>query len=1310
MTDKNIKGSKILDDGFKMKGEEDPFEFLDGVSKLSSTPIHYLPGYKMLPGYVEPVVEKEPEPEPDPVYTLEQEKELLRTDPHNFIRGKIKSQVQDVVWLDMLKENLKEMEEKRRATEASYDDRCIVCTMPYGTCAHTKEFLAEKTPIFKDKAKDEVDQELEDMMAVIGGSMEIETHADATSDIDIETMKWEKMNVDKSDKIGDIQFSLATPSSRGWHSSVYFDQHNVVVIFGGFRYKNKAVPQPFGEAPTKKDVEYLNDLYIYNCIGRSWHSVKFHPEGPGGRYGHVAAALDERRMMIYGGRGGNGQFLADTWVYDIIDDSWVACEMSVDSPPPSPRIFSSCAAVQSDAYLFGGTDGVENFGDLWIFHGGQLNSYKDTTSASAMRWERALVVGIPPSPRYGHQIIALHEPYRSEFQDKPVPPRLVVVGGCTVSPQSEIFGTALTPAETKHMLDLGVHLEKQYRREGSVAELGGLSLQSSIENSADFRVGPKDLYQQAARITSHLAALELNTREAEREIVKQQHLMEASRALKLKKAKHSNPDADVVFLDTQEMTWKQPMYPKLNGEFPPSRIHFSAVSTCGYLLVMGGAKPTSLNFSCIDEEHHRIYALDIRRCTWFQAAPRSSTEYLELPISIAEADVTRARNKIKLEASRGQSLGAKNGMTVELAEAQAVEKVCLWRLKYLRNLSENMTEPPAPRWGATAVLCRSRGFLIGGWYNETIVPPLDSYILDLEQEHERRRREDDEFHKKLEEDRQNEEARSSQQNMQSAYELKQLIAAESENAAKERFKMGIEDILSCVPPLTRMNPVTCTKVNAHTVWLQWDPLIKNSSEQDIDPSTVQYKVWMITSYQHLTVEDRVLVMPAAALEAIEAEKARKALGDDDNVSVLSASTAPSALVQPRNNFPSDISLGTSTAGETTAVTTQKGYDFSDYRGPGFPGEIIRVHLEAGLFDVAFDDGQIELNISRKRIKLEKDRWELEEDLEYEEDDEFLELVDPPEGMSMAAFTAKRAEKLKIKEQNSHLTMLNRESYMIREEMSIATKKRINRKLGIRQRKLKALKRFTTPKEVLKQQEEEKKRQSKKRRAIKDAQQAEEEEGEGGKGKGKGKGTGGKIKFDDKEGGSGERKGAEEGDGDAASSSIHSSDDDELSDSDSGSDFELDPEKGFDRKKYMKRLDNPKDMSKVHVTVDVEKPWELVYMGNDNHCEVSGLIPAEVLSQIPDYAVTVQFSIQAIGVDFPTYEHSQLSEPIEVRTRPENNIRDPNQDPISALNTPRDDFAASKNKKKLLDALSAAKKKGGFEAYELEGEGQGEYYM
>jgi hypothetical protein len=45
-----------------------------------------------------------------------------------------------------------------------------------------------------------------------------------------------------------------------------------------------------------------------------------------------------------------------------------------------------------------GTDGLDNFGDLWVFRG----------SESILRWERLVAVGLPPCPRYGHQMVLLN--------------------------------------------------------------------------------------------------------------------------------------------------------------------------------------------------------------------------------------------------------------------------------------------------------------------------------------------------------------------------------------------------------------------------------------------------------------------------------------------------------------------------------------------------------------------------------------------------------------------------------------------------------------------------------------------------------------------------------------------------------------------------------------------------------------------------------------------------------------------------------------------------------------------------------------
>lgn len=46
-----------------------------------------------------------------------------------------------------------------------------------------------------------------------------------------------------------------------------------------------------------------------------------------------------------------------------------------------------------------GTSGTEYFADLWVFRG----------SESALRWEPLVAVGVPPSPRFGHQMVVLYD-------------------------------------------------------------------------------------------------------------------------------------------------------------------------------------------------------------------------------------------------------------------------------------------------------------------------------------------------------------------------------------------------------------------------------------------------------------------------------------------------------------------------------------------------------------------------------------------------------------------------------------------------------------------------------------------------------------------------------------------------------------------------------------------------------------------------------------------------------------------------------------------------------------------------------------
>lgn len=1281
---------------YRLKREESPLDFLDSISRLSSTPLRYTPGYNTTIDEIDELDASNEQPsqeEDEKAKTWEEEKELLRTDPHTYVRSRIRHQVQDVIWLEHLRQQLEEMEEKRKTASGSYDDRCIVCTLPYGTCIHTQEWVDDKNPLFVDKPKDAVEKEMDDLMAAIGGSVEIETEAVESDDIEMETMKWVPMYVADSDKIGDSYTSLATPHPRGWHSAVYFEKHNFIVVFGGFRYKKGVVPQPFDAVVKERDVEFLNDICVYDLVGKSWHAGKVHPQGPGGRYGHVAAAIDEDRMMIFGGRGGRGQFLSDTWIYDIINDVWTLLDIDASNPPPAPRVFSSAHSNGKDVYLFGGTDGVDNFGDLWIF---RANS-KET------RWERTIAVGTCPSPRYGHRVIVLHEPMQTFTE-----PRIAIVGGCTVSPQSEVQGAALTAAETKQMLDLGRVLESSYRAEGAMAQLHGQTLEANLGSMDDSDIpgSMKGLYRTAAQNTAHLHTLEMESRAAEVAIVEAHHLMEASKSYKIKKARHPNPHTDVFILNTEEMTWQSQLFPKIKGSLPPSRMHFGCFSRGNHIILVGGAKPTSLGHSVVEGDHSRLYVLELSKMIWSQVSPQDTGEYLEIPLRIAEAEVMRAISKVALERDRGKALGAKNGMTMEVAEAEAVLKVCKWRANRVKLEIQSALQPPPPRWGSCLVGAGPRAYYLNGWYSSEIVGRQEAYVLDLEQEHERRRREDEEFHRELEAKRRAEESQTAAGDMQSAYELRQLILNEAVNAAKERHKMGIEDILSSIPAITTPEAPRLLKANAQSLWLGWDPVEYDSREIPVNPEKVQYKVYMITSYNHVAVGDRVYVMPAEAVASMEAERREREKGpDDDDVSVLTDTSALHKAKIMSNMTNSNISLGSiasstqadgSPSKSADAKNKKVTYDYSSYRGDGFPGEIVAMDITTGRFSIAFDDGTSESGVHRKRVRLQSkvDKENVEDsDDEYEEEDE------KPEGMAEEQWQAIVAKEKKWKEKNAKLNFFGKESYMVRESMSIVAKKRIVRKLGVRQRKLEALQHFYTTEEKRKELEMLEKF-NKKRKGLKS--QSDD--------------TKNSAKV---ENGVMEEKTPKE--------------DDEWEEE---QDLELDPSKGFDRHKYIASLETPKGDGKAHrLTVKVPSKWDLIYCGSDTTLEVGGIVPADILRLYPDYECSVRFVMQVVGVDFPSYEHSKMSDIVEYWTRPtdyqaeDESADDPMAQLKKELEKEKEEerldedghpimdaqtAMASKKRKELLDSITAARreeqKDSLWEKNAVLGEGTGDYFM
>lgn len=131
-------------------------------------------------------------------------------------------------------------------------------------------------------------------------------------------------------------------------------QSRKIVIFGG------------GNGPKY----YTNDLYVLDIMSLRFTKVQW-PEGaelPERRRAHTAC-LYKNGVYIFG--GGDGQrALNDVWRLDVSDPanmSWKCISKSENSPKkPTARGYHSANMVNSKLIIYGGSDGVVCFDDVWI--------------------------------------------------------------------------------------------------------------------------------------------------------------------------------------------------------------------------------------------------------------------------------------------------------------------------------------------------------------------------------------------------------------------------------------------------------------------------------------------------------------------------------------------------------------------------------------------------------------------------------------------------------------------------------------------------------------------------------------------------------------------------------------------------------------------------------------------------------------------------------------------------------------------------------------------------------------------------------
>ncbi|KAK4593173.1 hypothetical protein RGQ29_017352 [Quercus rubra] len=167
------------------------------------------------------------------------------------------------------------------------------------------------------------------------------------------------------------------PSPRAFHIAVAIDCH--MFIFGG-RYGSKR----------------LGDFWVLDTDIWQWSELTSFGDLPSPRDFAAASAIGNRKIVMYGGWDGK-RWLSDVYVLDTISLEWM--ELSVSGSLPPPRCGHTATMVEKRLLVYGGRGGGGPImGDLWGLKG--LFEEENETPG----WTQLKLPGQAPSPRCGHTV------------------------------------------------------------------------------------------------------------------------------------------------------------------------------------------------------------------------------------------------------------------------------------------------------------------------------------------------------------------------------------------------------------------------------------------------------------------------------------------------------------------------------------------------------------------------------------------------------------------------------------------------------------------------------------------------------------------------------------------------------------------------------------------------------------------------------------------------------------------------------------------------------------------------------------------
>ncbi|CAL8118795.1 unnamed protein product [Prunus armeniaca] len=167
------------------------------------------------------------------------------------------------------------------------------------------------------------------------------------------------------------------PSPRAFHVAVVIDCH--MFIFGG-----------------RSGGKRLGDFWVLDTDIWQWSELTSFGDLPSARDFAAASAIGNRKIVMYGGWDGK-KWLSDVYVMDTISLEWM--ELSVTGSLPPARCGHTATMVEKRLLVYGGRGGGGPImGDLWALKG--LIEEENETPG----WTQLKLPGQAPSPRCGHTI------------------------------------------------------------------------------------------------------------------------------------------------------------------------------------------------------------------------------------------------------------------------------------------------------------------------------------------------------------------------------------------------------------------------------------------------------------------------------------------------------------------------------------------------------------------------------------------------------------------------------------------------------------------------------------------------------------------------------------------------------------------------------------------------------------------------------------------------------------------------------------------------------------------------------------------